>query len=147
MKSVESQSQTRLELSSELPKISPDSPLWNEKIVAESGKRMTWKGRTYVRIDQEWYEQRADNIYMVKGVKTYFVDNARVGVERMPTKIANAMKGADQKATEVLEKISHNPLRAYSPEQMGEVMDVVNEAKAKVEERDKALKELSRADQ
>ena len=116
-----------------------------QPVVSDTGKLMVWHGKTYVKIENDWFEERADHTYLVKGVKTYFIDNSRVGTEQPKRGLAEIVETADDKATSILEKMSKNPFSAYSAEQVTDMMQAVQEAKTQAAERDKALKELSRS--
>ena len=120
-----------------------------QPVLSETGKMMAWKGKTYVKIESQWFEERADHTYNVNGVKTYFIDNSRVGIESSERRVARAepsKKTTDEKATELLQKMSVNPFSAYSADQVSAMMQTVQAAKNNAEERDKALKELSKAE-
>lgn len=113
--------------------------------------------KRYVRIDGKVYEYNPKNVYYINGVATYFKPskivepdpdqdlknqvqaaaaaagvNGNVNIQHAPTpKLDQVRRMADKGA-----------LTAYSPGGMQAIIDGANEARAKAEERNRALNQL-----
>ncbi len=73
-------------------------------------KHEIYNDEKFVLINGKYYEYRADHIYMVNGVKTYFVDNKKIittkdvkdtesGLDRIPAQALNAYEKARAKVS------------------------------------------------
>jgi hypothetical protein len=101
-------------------------------------------GKPYVLIDGRWYPKTKDNIYLVNGEKVYFVAaRTEPVVHREPAAaIMQETSGAD----ELLDGVKDNPLGAYSPGNVKQMMDTLENARVRLKERDAVLKSLTTAD-
>ena len=108
-------------------------------------RTMVIDGKLYVLIDDRWYPKADDNIYWVKGEKIYFVDNQRTEEHLAPTPKQRG-GGARDKSADLINSVSDNPFAVQSPANIKKMMDTLTEAKARMQERDKALKALSTAE-
>lgn len=110
--------------------------------VSATGRTLVKDERRYVQIDGRWILERADHTYMVNGVKTFFVDNARaedaesLKKESVGSKVAKA-------ADDLGETIKSGAVGVMSGEAIAQMQRTLVEAKAKMDERDEALKKLT----
>ncbi len=139
--------------------VEPGSVHSDEPVYSSSGKSMLWKGQRYVLIHSKWVLERADATYTVDGTRVFFRDSGRFAVpdsdlsQKAGQDLAasrgrqtGGMNRADsQKAESLLQKVSENPFAAYSPESLGDMAKTMEAAKKALEERNKALKELTKA--
>lgn len=125
----------------------------DQPLLSATGKSMMWKARRYVLIHNKWVLERADHVYMIDGMRTYFRDSARIEVRRVAKQGAtpengdsapSPRRGGTSKAQALLQKISSNPLSAYSPETLKELGDALSDAKASITQRDKILEDLAK---
>lgn len=121
-------------------------------LLSSTGKSMIWKARRYVLIHNKWVIERADSVYMIDGMRTFFKDSGRFvkgGAATQARAQAKAESPAPthkrgSKAQELLQRISANPLSAYSPETIKDLSEALSDAKASISERDKVLDELAK---
>lgn len=108
-------------------------------MISKSGRTMIVSGKRYVKIDEKWFLERPDHTYMVKGVKTYFVD-------RPPEAKHDEKSGEDKSAAENTSLVgkASRVFQPYTPEDIGTTMENLKRAKKTIEDRSKVLDELSR---
>jgi hypothetical protein len=109
------------------------------------------EGRTYVLIDGKWFPKSAEGIYLVNGKKIYFVDNSgrrkeeTAAVKPPQAFVAPSVPAAATSDTGV--SVPTSALDAYNPKKLNEMMQTLQQAKARMKERDEALKALSSSQQ
>lgn len=108
-------------------------------------RTMMIDGKPYVYIDARWYPKTTNNIYFVNGEKIYFVDGRAEPVDDGDERKPNAVQESAN-TEKLLKTINQNPLGAYSPENIKTMMQTLENAKAKMKERDSVLKSLSTAE-
>jgi hypothetical protein len=100
--------------------------------------------KRYVRIEGQYYEYNPRNVYMVKGVPTYYIDGTR---KEQPSEAREAKTGTEDSQEpshhdKVQEMAAGNPLGVYTPQGMTAIVKEASRLRDDMNKRNRDFKDL-----